>query len=172
MYKTDKESKNGVVICKIAIGIARALHHLHNGLQKPIPHGNLNSKNVLLDQNFHPHVSDFGLHLLLNSPATRQMLQLSASSGYKAPELINMTDADELTDVYSYGKILLELLMSSKDPTVRNPAATGDSGVSQEPILQCLVQIGEDCCRSSPNLRPDFREVIAKIEEIGRIEMN
>ncbi|KAL0542073.1 hypothetical protein IC582_022162 [Cucumis melo] len=170
--RDDGESKNWEVICKIAIGIARALHHLHSGLQKPISHGNLNSKNVLLDQNLDPHVSDFGLHLLLNSAATREMLQVSASSGYKAPELINMTHADERTDVYSYGKILLELLISAKEPTIRNPVATGDSGVSGEQILRCLVQIGEDCCRSSPNLRPDFREVIAKIEEIRRIEKN
>lgn len=167
----ETESKNWEVIYKISIGIAKALHHLHNGLQKPIPHGNLNSNNILLDQNLHPHVSDFGLHLLLNAAATREMLHVSAAAGYKAPELIKMTDADERTDVYSYGKILLELL-SAKEPTIRNPVATDDSGVSENRILRCILQIGEVCCRSSPNLRPDFKQVIAKIEEIGRIEMD
>ncbi|XP_038877112.1 putative kinase-like protein TMKL1 [Benincasa hispida] len=165
---SETESKNWEAIYKIAIGIAKALDHLHNGLQRPIPHGNLKSKNILLDRNLDPHISDFGLHLLLNAAATREMLQVSAAAGYKAPELIKMTDADERTDVYSYGKILLELL-SAKEPTIRNPVATG---VSEERILRCLVQIGEACCRSSPNLRLDFREVIAKIEEIGRIEMD
>ncbi|XP_022969804.1 putative kinase-like protein TMKL1 [Cucurbita maxima] len=163
----ESETKNWEVINKISLGIARALDHLHNGLQKPIPHGNLKSKNILLDSNFEPHVSDFGLHLLLNAAATREMLQVSAASGYKAPELINMNDADERTDIFSYGKILLELL-SAKE----TGGDGGDCGVSEERTLRCILQIGEACSSSSPDLRPNFKEVIAKIAEIGRIEMD
>ncbi|XP_022994989.1 putative kinase-like protein TMKL1 [Cucurbita maxima] len=171
----ESESKNWEIIYKISLGIAKALDHLHHGLPKPVPHGNLKPMNIFLDPNFEPYVSDFGLHLLLNAAATRELLQASSASGYNAPELVKMTDADERTDVYSYGKILLELLSAKETMNQTAVACGGDGGdcsVSKERNLQCLFQIGEACCCSSPIRRPDFKEVIEKIEEIGRIEMD
>lgn len=73
------------IIRKISVGIAKGVAHLHS---KPIIHGNLKSKNVLLDDHHHPYVSDFGLHLLLNPTAGQQMLKAFASQGYKAPEIL------------------------------------------------------------------------------------
>ncbi|KGN53161.1 putative kinase-like protein TMKL1 [Cucumis sativus] len=108
------------VINKISVGIAKGLDHLHTGLQKPTIHGNLQSKNVLLDRNYEPYVSDFGLHLLLNSSSAQEVVEASAANGYKAPELIKMKDATEETDIYSYGVILLELL-SGKEPFNEKP---------------------------------------------------
>lgn len=175
MGEAEAESERWEIIYKISMGIAKALDHLHSELQKPLAHGNLKSKNILLDRNFEPHVSDFGLHLLLNPAANQELLRVSADSGYKAPELIKMTDADERTDVYSYGKILLELLLYGKDqPSNRNSPPDGDGGdcgVSDDRILRCS-RIVEACCSSSPDLRPNFKEVIAKIEEIGRIKID
>ncbi|XP_010523204.1 PREDICTED: putative kinase-like protein TMKL1 [Tarenaya hassleriana] len=110
-------------ITRITIGIAKALDHLHTGMQKPIVHGNLKSKNVLLDPSFRPHVSDFGLHLLLNPATGQEILEASAAEGYKAPELIKMKDVSKESDVYSFGVIMLELV-SGKEPINQNP--TGD----------------------------------------------
>ncbi|CAH8280460.1 unnamed protein product, partial [Arabidopsis lyrata] len=102
-------------ILSITIGIAKALDHLHTGMQKPIVHGNLKSKNVLLDKSFRPRVSDFGLHLLLNLPAGQEVLEASAAEGYKAPELIKMKEVSKESDVYSFGVIMLELVYG-KEP--------------------------------------------------------
>lgn len=71
-----------------------------------------------MDRHHHPYVSDFGLHLLLNPTTGQQMLEASASHGYKAPEVIKMKDASLETDIYSFGIILLELLTGkSQSPT-------------------------------------------------------
>ncbi|CAK7357247.1 unnamed protein product [Dovyalis caffra] len=121
----NAESHKWTVIYKISIAIAKGLDHLHTGFQKPVIHGNLKSKNVLLDRNFQPCISDFGLHLLLNPTAGQEMLEASAAEGYKAPELIKMKEVTVETDIYSLGIILLELL-SGKEPINENPTADED----------------------------------------------
>lgn len=101
------------------MGIAKGIDHLHNALAGPIIHGNLKSKNILLDVDLVPHLSDYGLHLLLSSTAAQEMLDVSASEGYKASELIKMKDVCRETDIYSLGIIFLEML-TRKEPTATN----------------------------------------------------
>ena len=125
MADGSNESHKWAIIYSISVGIAKGLEHLHTGLQKPIIHGNLKSKNVLLDRNYQPYVSDFGLYLLLNATAGQEMLDASAAEGYKAPELIKMKDASEETDIYSLGVIFLELL-SGKEAVNENPTPDED----------------------------------------------
>ncbi|KAI4332811.1 hypothetical protein L6164_017690 [Bauhinia variegata] len=112
-------------IYSISMGIAKGLEHLHTKLQKPIIHGNLKSKNILLDYNYQPFISDFGLYLVLNATAGQEMLEASAAHGYKAPELIKMKDANEEIDIYSLGVIFLELL-SGKEPINEHPTPDED----------------------------------------------
>ncbi|KAK8963186.1 putative kinase-like protein TMKL1 [Platanthera guangdongensis] len=95
------------IIYNISLGIARGLDHLHYGLQKPLIHGNLKSRNVMLDSSLQPQLSDFGLHLLLRPVAAQAMLEALTIEGYKSPELIEIKDASRETDIYSLGIILL-----------------------------------------------------------------
>ncbi|KAL0304059.1 UNVERIFIED_CONTAM: putative kinase-like protein TMKL1 [Sesamum radiatum] len=192
------EAHKWPVICRISIGVARGIHHLHTAYEKPIIHGNLKSKNIMLDSNYHPYVSDFGLHLLLNPPAGQQMLEVSASQGYKAPELIKMKDACEESDIYSLGVILLELL-TGKRPIDENPTPDQDfylpnamrtailddriadlyhpnilcglsndqKAATEDGILR-YFQLAMACCSPSRLLRPDTKEILDKLEEIGK----
>ncbi|XP_044468895.1 putative kinase-like protein TMKL1 [Mangifera indica] len=193
------ESHKWTIIYGISFGIARGLDYLHTGLLKPIIHGNLKSRNILLDRNYQPYISDFALHLLLNPTSGQEMLEVSASQGYKAPELIKMKDASEETDIYSFGVILLELL-SGKEPINENPTADEDfylpnfmrnalldhrildlyhpdvliskndsheNPVTEECVLK-FFQLAMSCCSPSPSLRPNTKQVLQKLEEIGR----
>ncbi|CAL9244498.1 unnamed protein product [Arabidopsis halleri] len=174
-------------ILSITIGIAKALDHLHTGMQKPIVHGNLKSKNVLLDQSFRPRVSDFGLHLLLNLAAGQEVLEASAAEGYKAPELIKMKEVSKESDVYSFGVIMLELV-SGKEPINKNPKGSildhnrlsdlyrpeilrrcvkDGNGVTEECVLK-YFHLAVSCCSPSPSLRPSFKQVLRKLEEIKK----
>lgn len=186
----DVESHKWSNILSITTGIAKALDHLHTGMQKPIVHGNLKSKNVLLDQSFRPRVSDFGLHLLLNLAAGQEMLEASAGEGYKAPELIKMKEVSKESDVYSFGVIMLELV-SSKLPTNEKSSASsvldneklldlcraeilgrcgerdGGVGVTKEYVLE-YIELAMSCCSPSPSLRPGFKQVLTKLEEIKK----
>ncbi|OMO52193.1 hypothetical protein COLO4_37369 [Corchorus olitorius] len=193
------ECHRWTIIYRISIGMAKGLDHLHTGLQKPIVHGNLKSKNVLLDRNYQPYLSDFGQYLLLNPTSGQEMLETSAAEGYKAPELIKMRDASEETDIYSLGVIFLELL-SGKEPINEKPTPDEDfylpdfmrnavldhrisdlyhpdlllrngndegNPVTEESILK-FFQLAMACCSPSPSLRPNSRQVVLKLEEIGK----
>ncbi|XP_059624930.1 putative kinase-like protein TMKL1 isoform X2 [Cornus florida] len=190
----NENAHKWTIIQRISIGIVQGIDYLHTGMEKPILHGNLKSKNILLDRNYQPHVSDFGLYLLLNPTAGQEMLEASSAQGYKAPELIKMKDVSEETDIYSLGVILLEIL-TGKDPVSEKPTAPQDfylpnfmrkaildhrimdlyhpeivlgheSPVIEERILK-FAQLALACCSPSPSLRPDIKQVLRKLEEIG-----
>ncbi|MFS7900412.1 putative protein kinase RLK-Pelle-LRR-III family [Helianthus anomalus] len=97
------------------MGIVRGLDYLHTSLQRPIIHGNLKSKNILLGRNHQPFVSDFGIHLLLNTTVLQDMIEDAEVESYKAPELTKAKYFTTQTDIYNLGVILLELI-TSKEP--------------------------------------------------------
>ncbi|CAN6810315.1 unnamed protein product [Brassica oleracea] len=161
-------------ILSITIGISKALDHLHTGTQKPIVHGNLKSKNVLLNSSFEPRVSDYGLHLLLNQTAGQEILDVSAAEGYKAPELVKMKEVSKESDVYSLGVIMLELVSSKEainkgdDHKLYRPeilTSNGCEDLSEEGLLK-YFQLAMSCSSPSPSLRPNTKQVLRKLQDI------
>ncbi|XP_071713483.1 putative kinase-like protein TMKL1 [Rutidosis leptorrhynchoides] len=165
------------VIYEITVGIAKGLHHLHTGLQKPIIHGNLKSKNIFLGQNRQPFVSDFGIHLLLNTSAAQEMVEDAAVEGYKPPELIKPENASFETDIFNFGVILLELLGDKKpnnndkqihDQETRSNAILDNwimDPVDEENIMK-LSQLAIACCSPLPSFRPDIKYICKKLQDI------
>jgi serine/threonine protein kinase len=49
----------------ISIGVARGISYLHEELKPHIVHRDIKAKNILIDRNFTPKVSDFGLAKLM-----------------------------------------------------------------------------------------------------------
>ncbi|PON94156.1 Serine/threonine protein kinase, partial [Trema orientale] len=47
--------------CKTALGIAKGVEYLHQGCDQRILHFDIKPQNILLDHNFKPKISDFGL---------------------------------------------------------------------------------------------------------------
>ena len=46
---------------KIALGAAKGLEYLHETADPPVIYGDFKASNILLDQDFNPKLSDFGL---------------------------------------------------------------------------------------------------------------
>jgi serine/threonine protein kinase len=89
---------------KIALGVAKALRYLHHECAKQkIAHGNIKSSNILLDENYHPLVADFGLALIMNNPTAAT----SRVAGYRAPEHAGSKRISQAADVYSFGVVWL-----------------------------------------------------------------
>ncbi|XP_076898640.1 putative kinase-like protein TMKL1 [Bidens hawaiensis] len=169
------EAQKWSVIYRISSGIARGLNHLHTSLQKPIIHGNLKSKNILLGRNHTPLVSDFGLHMLLNPSTIQEMIEDAAVEGYKPPELIKINDTSVETDIFNFGVILLELL-TGKEPNEkpnRNQDFNSNSmldhrifgPVDKDDILK-LYRLAMACCSPLPSFRPDIKYICKKLQEI------
>ncbi|MCO5559035.1 hypothetical protein L7F22_012627 [Adiantum nelumboides] len=107
---------------KIAVRIAQGLKYLHNdtGIGQVL-HLDLKPSNILVDAEFEPRISDFGISRMLikgTDPATisASTSYLKGSIGYIAPEAAYTPMVSDRADVYSFGIILLELV-TAKKPT-------------------------------------------------------
>ena len=107
---------------QIAIGIARRLEYLHRGCNTRILHFDIKPHNILLDENFSPKISDFGLAKL--SPRNESNISMAVARGtigYIAPEVFsrNFGVVSHKSDVYSYGMMILEMVGGRKNIDVR-----------------------------------------------------
>lgn len=169
---------------KIILGIARGLGFLHTEFSShDLPHGNLKSSNILLDENYEPLLSDYALHPLMSSPQAAQ-----AMFAYRAPE--SSQSVSPKCDVYCLGIIILEIL-TGKFPSQYLSNGKGgidvvqwvQSAISEEreeeiidPAIMTskdsasqmvrLLHIGASCTESDPEARMDLKEAIRSIEEV------
>ncbi|KAM3318252.1 hypothetical protein ACQJBY_035784 [Aegilops geniculata] len=99
----------------IALGVAKGLAYLHHECLEWVIHCDVKPENILLDQNFEPKITDFGLAKLLNRGGSNQNTShVRGTTGYIAPEWISGHPITSKVDVYSYGVVLLELLSGSR----------------------------------------------------------
>ncbi|KAJ4778176.1 Kinase-like protein tmkl1-like [Rhynchospora pubera] len=173
---------------KIALGVARGLSHLHTGHDAPITHGDVRSKNVLIDELFIPRLSDYGIGQLMVSAVADELVSAARADGYKAPELNKMKRSNPRTDVYSFGILLLELLMGKKPgerqsggfdlPALVKVAVLEETTIEifdpevlkgiRSPTEDGLVQalkLAMGCCAPVATVRPDMAEVVRQLEE-------
>ncbi|CAN6695311.1 unnamed protein product [Malus baccata var. baccata] len=94
----------------IVLDVARAMEYLHNLARQTFIHRDLKSSNILLDDDFHAKVSDFGLVKLAPDGEKSVATKLAGTFGYLAPEYAVMGKITTKADVFSFGVVLMELL--------------------------------------------------------------
>ncbi|KAK2452763.1 non-specific serine/threonine protein kinase [Trifolium repens] len=99
---------------KIALGAAQGLAYLHHDCSPRIIHRDVKSSNILLDADFEPHLTDFGIAKSLCPTKTHTSTYIMGTIGYIDPEYARTSRLTEKSDVYSYGIVLLELLTGRK----------------------------------------------------------
>ncbi|RHN77784.1 putative glycerophosphodiester phosphodiesterase, protein kinase RLK-Pelle-LRK10L-2 family [Medicago truncatula] len=103
---------------KIALGIANGIEYLHQGCDQRILHFDINPHNVLLDDNFTPKITDFGLAKICSkNQSVVSMTAAKGTLGYMAPEVFsrNFGNVSYKSDIYSYGMLLLEMVGGRKN---------------------------------------------------------
>ncbi|XP_065006648.1 protein kinase STUNTED-like isoform X2 [Musa acuminata AAA Group] len=107
---------------RVATEIAEALSYLHHGCRRPVIHRDVKSSNILLNDEFEPQLSDFGLAMWAPTTATNlTQSDVVGTFGYLAPEYLMYGKVSNKNDVYAFGVVLLELLTGRKPIDDGNP---------------------------------------------------
>ncbi|KFK27954.1 hypothetical protein AALP_AA8G452900 [Arabis alpina] len=99
---------------KIAVGAAQGLAYLHHDCTPRIIHRDIKSSNILLDENFEAHLSDFGIAKSIPASKTHASTYVLGTIGYIDPEYARTSRLNEKSDIYSFGIVLLEILTGKK----------------------------------------------------------
>ncbi|XWS28984.1 hypothetical protein CRYUN_Cryun25bG0117800 [Craigia yunnanensis] len=98
----------------IAIGAARGLEYLHEAAAPRILHRDVKSTNILLDKNWRAKITDLGMAKRLNADGlpscSSSPARMQGTFGYFAPEYAIVGKASLMSDVFSFGVVLLELI--------------------------------------------------------------
>ncbi|XP_004300968.1 PREDICTED: probable receptor-like protein kinase At1g67000 [Fragaria vesca subsp. vesca] len=177
---------------RIALGIARGLEYLHRGCNTRILHFDIKPHNILLDENFSPKISDFGLaKICKGNESIVSMLGARGTCGYIAPEVFcrNFGGVSHKSDVYSYGMMLSVMVGGKKNISVevedtseiyfphwiykrleldqelglQNIMNEGDKVIARKLIIVSLW-----CIQTNPSNRPSMKQVIEMLE--GSVE--
>ncbi|KAG9446388.1 hypothetical protein H6P81_012516 [Aristolochia fimbriata] len=111
----DKEPLDWNTRMKIAAGAAKGLEYLHDKANPPVIYRDFKSSNILLDEGFHPKLSDFGLAKLgPTGDKSHVSTRVMGTYGYCAPEYAMTGQLTVKSDVYSFGVVFLELITGRK----------------------------------------------------------
>ncbi|GFZ16058.1 receptor serine/threonine kinase-like protein [Actinidia rufa] len=173
---------------KIAVGIARGLEYLHRGCNTRILHFDIKPHNVLLDEDFCPKISDFGLAKLCpNKESVVSLLGARGTAGYIAPEVFcrNFGDVSHKSDVYSYGMMVLEMVGGRKNIDAEAERTSeiyfphwvykrleleeelGLHGIMNDEAKESarkIVIVGLWCIQTDPLHRPSMSRVVEMLE--------
>lgn len=181
-------------IYKIAIGIGRGIQYLHQGCDMRILHFDIKPHNILLDQNFTPKISDFGLAKLYTTDKSNVYVTAARGTlGYMAPELFykNIGKVSHKSDVYSYGMMLMEMAGRRKNFNVAAEKSSqvyfpqwayeqidqgGNLGIEEatedeSKMVKRLVSVALWCIQMKPIDRPSMDKVVEMLEGDGEIPM-
>ncbi|GLT69762.1 hypothetical protein SLA2020_418880 [Shorea laevis] len=181
---------------EILLGIARGLAYLHDEVQPYILHRDIKASNILLDQNFTPKVSDFGLSRLLRGDISHISTHVAGTLGYIAPEYAVSGRLTRKTDVYSFGVLLLEII--SGQSVVDFDSEHGEHYLVQKAwemykaniIIQLVdptlgmnypeeeavrfMKVGLLCVQETANLRPGMSEALKMLSneiDVGPVQV-
>ncbi|PUZ55430.1 hypothetical protein GQ55_5G211200 [Panicum hallii var. hallii] len=126
---------------RIALGTARGLAYLHHECLEWVIHCDVKPENILLTREFDAKIADFGLAKLSKRDGAGDSFQLShmrGTTGYMAPEWARNVPVDAKVDVYSYGIVLLEIVIGSR---ISDQTTAGGERLEMSQIAQALRQV-------------------------------
>ncbi|KAH7576160.1 hypothetical protein JRO89_XS01G0004900 [Xanthoceras sorbifolium] len=178
---------------QITLGAAEGLAYLHQGLEVQVIYRDFKSSNVLLDENFNPKLSDFGL--AREGPLadrTHVSTAVVGTYGYAAPDYVETGHLTAKSDVWSFGVVLYEILTGRRslernrpkaeqkllDWVQQYPADSKKFGLIMDPRLENeysinaarkIARLADSCLSRSAKDRPKMSEVVENLKQIMQV---
>jgi len=176
---------------RIALDAARGLFHMANS-QPKIFHRDIKPANILISTDGTAKMADFGLASVVPSEGRAHLTvdQISGTPGYACPTYMQTGQVSEHSEVYSFGTVLLELLVNLPPAALAGanaeiifpllkavqPAAPGaHARVIQkldqraewpQRVADELADLALSCIDMTPDRRPSFANVVRDLRNI------
>lgn len=192
LYETGLESSTKIEFkqrVSIALGAAKGLCHLHS-LKPPLVHKNFKTANVLVDENFIAEVADTGISKLLENIEEAGPSHGSIVNVFRDPEVEESGVFSEMSDIYSFGVFLLELVTGQEASHivslgsyealiqwVRSRLSSNNfvdhrlAGTFTTEGMRDLIRLTLQCMSSPGKRRPKMEIVMTELERIHEKEM-
>ncbi|ONK78065.1 uncharacterized protein A4U43_C02F13900 [Asparagus officinalis] len=162
-------------------GVASGLLYLHEDWEKVVVHRDIKASNVLLDSEMNGRLGDFGLARLYDHGSNPLTTHVGGTIGYLAPEINRNGKATTLTDVYSFGVFVLEVVCGKRpvQPSAENGfilldyvienwkrgslIETMDSRLTVDynvDEVELVLKLGLLCSHPIAGVRPSMRQVM------------
>ncbi|XP_044478461.1 MDIS1-interacting receptor like kinase 2-like [Mangifera indica] len=154
---------------------------MHHNCSIPIVHRDISSNNILLDEEYVAHVSDFGTAKLLKRDSSN-WTELAGTYGYIAPELAYTMEVTEKCDVYSFGVIAMEVIKGKHPGDIISALLSHLTSESMlvkdildqrlplpppevEEQVMTIVKLATACLHVNPRSRPSMRMISQTLDQ-------
>ena len=142
--------------------MAGALSHAHS---VGVIHRDVKPSNILLDENGHPLLMDFGISKLLRQLTVGDTLAGFWSGGYASPEQQANEPTTAASDIYSLGTVFLHMLSGQEPPHEGATPSMVDAQVAPQPALRNVLR---KMLAPDPSERPLSGTELLRLLEVMR----
>jgi len=160
----------GPDLARLGDEVCAGLAHAH---ERGVIHRDIKPHNILLDENGHAKVSDFGIARALDATQATRTGAYLGTALYSSPEQLRGKKATPKSDVYSFGVTLYQAAVGEPPFTGRTPIEIASQHVSKTPV-PCRERGAEvsgnmetlilDCLAKNPDDRPTAEEARSRLD--------
>jgi TolB-like protein/tetratricopeptide (TPR) repeat protein/predicted Ser/Thr protein kinase len=170
---TESSGRKLPEMLTIAVQIVEGLNKAH---QTGVVHRDLKPSNILIDSEGRARILDFGLAKIAGAARVTQIGSTVGTAAYMSPEQVQGQEADQRSDLFSFGVVLYEMIAGCPPFRGEHPAALMYAITNEEPeplaryktgvpeelqriISKCLAKRPGERYQSAADLASDLRRV-------------